>query len=494
MKKKILEAINISKSFPGVLALDQVDIELKSNEVHAVIGENGAGKSTLVKCLTGIYSPSNGDILLNEKDITDNSELLKKVAYVPQEINLFDNLSVAENLFMPFNQTKGEIISLDKMVRDARPILDKFRLKIDPEKLVGKISVSDKQMLQLARALMSEDFEVLILDEPTTSLTNQELDLFYSIINEQKEEGKAIVFISHKLEELFKVSDVISVFRNGKKVGFHSINDVSEEQIVTEMTGKFIDNEKSYHSKNIRENIILEVKNFNGEHFSDVNFSLKTGEILGFSGLVGAGRTELMQAIFGYLPRYSGELYLDGVKIDNNSTTDSVSKGLIYIPEERKAQGIFPHLSVKENISLSLIDKISTSGLINAKLENEVSNSIIKEYSIKTASPDQEIQFLSGGNQQKVIIGRSISSNPKVLIFDEPTKGIDVGTKAEIYRLIQELAQTLDVGIIIISSEIDEVLKCSNRIIVMYEGKIINEFSHPVVEEQLMKSMIGMNG
>lgn len=491
---KVLEAQNITKLFPGVVALDSVDVSFDTGEIHCVIGENGAGKSTLIKCLTGVYEPEEGQVLIGGEDALKNKVLFDKVAYVPQEIDLFGYMSVAENLFLPYEKSglKG-IVNQKELEKKAVPLLEKFRIPVKPDELVKDISVSAQQLLQIARATVHEDYEVLMLDEPTTSLTTSDTQILFDIVKEIKAENKAIIFISHKLEEIFALGDVLTVFRNGKKVAYSKLEEIDIPWVIRQMTGRELDQEQVFYSGKVSEEVLLEVESLTGERFTDVSFTLKKGEILGFSGLVGAGRSELMQAIFGYLPVYSGSVKLDGEDWKLGDTNYSVNHGFIYLPEERKKQGILPVLSIRENISVSALKDL-TSGLgISKKKEDELAGRIIDTYDVKTPDAEKEIQFLSGGNQQKVIIGRSMCCSPKVLVFDEPTKGIDVGTKAEIYRLMKELAEEKGIGIILISSEMEEIKKCSNRIIALYEGKKAGEYDAEADKEAILSAIIGVN-
>lgn len=491
---KVLEAQNITKLFPGVVALDSVDVSFDTGEIHCVIGENGAGKSTLIKCLTGVYEPEEGQVLIGGEDALKNKVLFDKVAYVPQEIDLFGYMSVAENLFLPYEKSglKG-IVNQKELEKKAVPLLEKFRIPVKPDELVKDISVSAQQLLQIARATVHEDYEVLMLDEPTTSLTTSDTQILFDIVKEIKAENKAIIFISHKLEEIFALGDVLTVFRNGKKVAYSKLEEIDIPWVIRQMTGRELNQEQVFYSDKVSEEVLLEVESLTGERFTDVSFTLKKGEILGFSGLVGAGRSELMQAIFGYLPVYSGSVKLDGEDWKLGDTNYSVNHGFIYLPEERKKQGILPVLSIRENISVSALKDL-TSGLgISKKKEDELAGRIIDTYDVKTPDAEKEIQFLSGGNQQKVIIGRSMCCSPKVLVFDEPTKGIDVGTKAEIYRLMKELAEEKGIGIILISSEMEEIKKCSNRIIALYEGKKAGEYDAEADKEAILSAIIGVN-
>ncbi len=491
---KVLEAQNITKLFPGVVALDSVDVSFDTGEIHCVIGENGAGKSTLIKCLTGVYEPEEGQVLIDGEDALKNKVLFDKVAYVPQEIDLFGYMSVAENLFLPYEKSglKG-IVNQKELEKKAVPLLEKFRIPVKPDELVKDISVSAQQLLQIARATVHEDYEVLMLDEPTTSLTTSDTEILFDIVKEIKAENKAIIFISHKLEEIFALGDVLTVFRNGKKVAYSRLEEIDIPWVIRQMTGRELDQEQVFYSDKVSDEVLLEVESLTGERFTDVSFTLKKGEILGFSGLVGAGRSELMQAIFGYLPVYSGSVKLGGEEWKLGDTNYSVNHGFIYLPEERKKQGILPVLSIRENISVSALKDLKGGLGISKKKEDELAGRIIDTYDVKTPDAEKEIQFLSGGNQQKVIIGRSMCCSPKVLVFDEPTKGIDVGTKAEIYRLMKELAEEKGIGIILISSEMEEIKKCSNRIIALYEGKKAGEYDAEADKEAILSAIIGVN-
>lgn len=490
---KVLEAHNITKVFPGVVALDSVDISFQLGEIHCVIGENGAGKSTLIKCLTGVYEAEKGEVLIHGENAMKNKNLFNKIAYVPQEIDLFGHMSVAENLFLPYEKSgfKG-LVNNRELEKKAIPLLEKFHINVRPDKLVKNISVSEQQLLQIARATVHEEYEVLMLDEPTTSLTTKDTQILFEAIKQVKEANKAVIFISHKLEEIFALGDVITVFRNGAKVAYSNLKDVDIPWVITQMTGRAVNQEQVFCSDRVSNEVLLDVKHLTGERFTDISFQLLKGEILGFSGLVGAGRSELMQAIFGYLPIFKGEVEMNGKAWKLGDTNYSVKNGFIYLPEERKAQGILPELSIRENISMSVLDNLKAVIGISRKKEEELAQHVIDDYEVKTPGMEKEIKYLSGGNQQKVIIGRSMSCEPKVLVFDEPTKGIDVGTKAEIYRMMKELAEKEGIGIILISSEMEEIKKCSNRIIALYNGKKAGEFDQKADKELILSSIIGV--
>jgi ribose transport system ATP-binding protein len=476
--------------------LDKVDLTLESGDVHCIVGENGAGKSTLVKILTGLYQADEGSLVIEGKEVNRrDTNSFKTVAYVPQELNLFGELTVAENLFAPFDRSglKSALFKRKEYERATLPYLDKLQMKVKPNDFVKNISVADQQMLQVARALSNESFKILILDEPTASLTKQEIARLFSVIDLLKKDGKSIVFITHKLNEIFELNDTVTVLRNGVCVGNARVKDITVDWIVKSMSGKEIDLNKVYKPvKSLGENV-LQVKNISGMGFENISFSLKEGEILGFAGLVGAGRSEIMQTIFGYLPEKHGEVVYRGSKWKFRDPAYSIANGLIYLSEERKTHGILPHLSVRDNIGVLLPDKVAPRGIINRRLDDQVCQKVLKDYNVKTASSKTEIMYLSGGNQQKVLIGRSMEALPRVLIFDEPTRGIDVKTKEEIYSLMKQISEENRAGIILISSELEELVKCSNRIITVYNGKIIGEFQENEINmEDVLSSIIGI--
>jgi len=490
----IVEAKNITKSFYGIPALDSVDLAIEDSSVHCLIGENGAGKSTLIKILTGIYTPDSGSVRISGKPAAEDRNLFRRIAYVPQELNLFREMTVAENLFMPFERSgiKKRVINRSRLEALAVEHLKLFEISAKPNELVKNISVSDRQLLQIARAMVDEDASVLLLDEPTTSLTDREIDKLFHIIRQLKARGKAVVFISHKLEEVFSIGDEITVLRNGVRVAHTLTSEADIPWVISKMAGRSIDQDETFIPQWADGDVLMEVEGLSGEKFRDVSFKLHAGEILGFSGLVGSGRTELMQAILGRLPVWTGSVRIEGRKMPAGNQTATVRNGFLYLPEERKQQGILPDLSVMSNISCALIEQLCDGLLVSAKKERAKSEEVVRTYSIKIASLKQSIKYLSGGNQQKAIIGRSIAAKPKILVFDEPTKGIDVGTKVEIYKLMKKFAEEQRLGIILISSEMNEVLKCSNRVIAMYLGKKAREFTAPVDKTMLLHAIMGI--
>ena len=492
----LLEAKGITKRFPGVVALDKVDLTVNSGEVHCVVGENGAGKSTLVKVLTGLYRADEGSLFIDGKEVDlRESHSFKAVAYVPQELNLFGYLTVAENLFVPFDKAglNPVIFERKKCEKLAQTYLEKLQMKVRPGDLVKDIPVADQQLLQVARALSNDRFRVLILDEPTASLTKPEIERLFSVIDILRSEGKGIIFITHKLDEVFKMKDTVTVLRNGLLAGHARVQDVSVDWVIKQMTGKEIELNKLYRPAKPFGAKLLEVSDLAGPGFEGVSFELREGEILGFAGLVGAGRTEIMQTIFGCLVEKHGQVRCQGRNWKFRDPAYSIQRGMIYLSEERKTHGILPHLSIRENVGVLLKKKVSVGGVLNRRMENAVTRKVMEAYNIKAATADMEIMYLSGGNQQKVLIGRSMEASPRILIFDEPTRGVDVKTKEEIYGLMKRIAEEERAGIILISSELEELIKCANRVITIYNGRMLGEFQENQLNlADVLTSVIGV--
>lgn len=488
----VLEARGLTKIFPGVVALDSVNITVEPGEVHCIIGENGAGKSTLIKCLTGVYTPEAGDVIIGGETVAShNRSLFDQIAYAPQEIDLFLNLSVAENLFLPFKSTgMTGLVNQRRLESAARPILERFKIGVNPDELVRNIPVSARQFLQIARATLKEGYQVLILDEPTTSLAGRDVATLFDLVRQIRAEGKSVIFISHKLEELFEIGDVVSVFKNGRNQAHAAVDDASIPWVISQMTGGSVDQESTFRSEAVGDDVLLHVDSLTGRDFTNVSLTLRRGEILGLYGLVGAGRSELMQAVFGYLPVYSGTVDLLGSPLPRCDTHESIKRGLIYLSEERRQMGILSMLSVRFNLSILSLDGLRSAFGLSRKKEDDLARRIVARYNVKTPHLDQQIQFLSGGNQQKVIIGRSMAADPKVIIFDEPTKGIDVATKVEIYQMMKRLAEDRGVGIVLISSEIEELRRCANRVAVLYQGRITGEFWPDADQDEIMRAVI----
>lgn len=480
MSEIIFSAENISKSFPGVKALDDVSVNIRHSEIHSIIGENGAGKSTLMKIIFGMYRPDSGELYSHGRLVNIDSPIAAQelgIGIVPQELNLVPHLSVKENIFLgsqPLTKSK-RFVDKKKLREKANNVIAKLGVNIDPDLPVSQLSSAYQQLIQVARAI-AFGAEILIFDEPTASLTVNETEKLFEIIMKFKESGGSVFYISHRLDEILRLSDRITVFRDSQYITELDPKKTSKEEMVNEMVGRKIDQtitRREYSS--VGKSIALEVKNLSrfGE-FEGVSFKLYKGEILGFSGLVGAGRTELALTIFGYNRADKGEIFINGELVKPKHTSEVIRKHLAYVPEERRRQGIFSLLSVKKNMTMPILKEFCRKGCISRKKEAELVESFIEKLSIKLASRDQQIQFLSGGNQQKVILSRWIASKSEVIILDEPTRGIDVNAKNEIHQLMRELAGH-GISVIVISSDLEEVINLSDRIIVMHEGLVKGE-------------------
>ena len=491
-----LNTKNIGKSFSGVNVLRKVDFELKPGEVHALVGENGAGKSTFVKILSGVYTPSEGDIFLDNEKVQISTPIVAQkngISLIHQEPQSFSHLSVAENIFMGhmdgnnFSQVKWENIN-----KSSENILSSIGLEIDPKIIMEGLSIADQQMIEIAGAL-SKNSKILIMDEPTSPLTPNEVGKLFEIVNQLKSKGMAIIFISHRLEEIRAIADRVTIFRDGDLITTKKIKDITNEEIIKYMIGRSIEKvevkENDYLTK---EEFVLSVKNISySNKFKNISFNLRRGEILGFAGLVGAGRTEVAKSIFGAESFDEGEIYFNGNLIINNSPHDAIKKGFAYVPEDRKQMGIFGSVAVEDNITSAVPKDITNNfGLIKKNLVSSKASNYVKKFNINLTSGRQLIEELSGGNQQKCIISKWLMSNPTVLILDEPTRGVDVGVKSEMYEIINQLAQ-MGTAIILISSELPEILSLSHRIIVMREGQITKELNHKdASQENIMKFAI----
>jgi ribose transport system ATP-binding protein len=484
----------ISKAFPGVQALDRVDFEAYSGEVMALVGENGAGKSTLMKILSGAYMKDTGRIYIDGKRVEIQNPYhaqLLGISTIYQELNVTPNQTVAQNIFLGREIKRkgilGKLGFVDKkeMERRAKELLNRVGANIDPRELVKNLSVAQRQMVEIAKAL-SLEAKIIIMDEPTSALGPEEVEKLFEIIRQLKEQGIAIIFISHRLEEVFKIADRITILRDGKLVGVMSKDEATFDKVIYLMVNRPLGDmfKKEEVSKG---KLILEVKNLRSAIIKDVSFSLYEGEILGIAGLVGSGRTELVRLIFGADPKISGEIYLNGEKVEIKSPEDAVKHGIGLVPEDRQNQGLILKMSVRENIGVTIIRKIlKFLGFIDKNKLTEIAENFVKRLNIKTPSIFEKVLYLSGGNQQKVVLAKWLASNPKILILDEPTRGIDVGAKAEIHAIMSQLAK-IGIGIIMISSEIPELLAMSDRILVMSEGKVVVELPRSeATQEKIM--------
>ena len=468
----------IYKSFPGVSALKDVSISINKGEVMALTGENGAGKSTLINILSGLYQKDSGEIYFEGKPVNIISPLDARkmdISTIHQELNLMPNLSIGENIFIAREKRKLNIL-LDKKKTniDASDLMKLVGLEINPSTLVKDLSIAQRQMVEVAKAL-SVNSKLIIMDEPTSSLTDREVEILMGIIRKLRGQGVSIIYISHKLSEIFDIADRITVLRDGNTIGTVDIRDCSEEMLIQMMVGRELKDIFAKIDSKI-EDYIFEVKNItSGKMVKNASFKLKKGEILGFAGLVGSGRSELMRAIYGIDKMDQGEIFLDGEKISINHPSQAIKYGLGFVPEDRKLQGLILGMAVRENITLSSLGKVSNYFFIKPSSEKVVSLGFIEKLSIKTPNQEQKVLNLSGGNQQKVVIAKWLAISPKILILDEPTKGVDVGAKKEIHHLMSKLTQE-GVSVIMISSELPEILGMSDRIVVMHKGVIKGEF------------------
>lgn len=494
----VLEFSGISKYFPGVKALDDICFKAYGGEVLAFLGENGAGKSTLLKVLNGDYQPTKGKYLLDgvEKHFHTPQEAIEEgISVIYQERQILLELSVAENIFlgrMPSNRLG--VIDTKKANQKAQKIINDFGLPIDPSTKVKDLSIAYQQMVEIMKAYSRENLKVICFDEPTASLSDSEIESLFAIIEKLKAEGKIVIYVSHRMSELQRITDKVAIFKDGRYVDTVVTGEISEKELIKMMVGRDLGDiyDDLDRNKEIGD-VLLEVKNVSSDYVKPVSFTLHKGEVLGFSGLVGAGRTEVMRAIIGADPMRGGEIYLEGKKIVNRSPKEAMDNGIVLVPEDRKLQGILANLDIKDNISISLLDKNSNKlGVVNSKKEREAAEKGIRDFKVKTPSASKKIVELSGGNQQKCIVARWIATNPKVLILDEPTKGIDVGAKSEFYNMICEFAKQ-GLGVILVSSELPEVIGLSDRIIVMKSLQITGEVSREEATEDRLLSL-GMIG
>jgi len=493
MKQPILQLTNIHKAFPGVKALDCACLNVYPGQVMALLGENGAGKSTLMKVITGIYSLDEGHIRFQDESVafkgTRDSQQAG-ISIIHQELNLLPELTIAENIFLGREITnRFGAIKWSVMYQKADKLLARLKIKHKSSTPLSELSLGEQQMVEIAKALSFES-KVIIMDEPTDALTDSEVAALFSVINELRDEGYGIVYISHRLKEIFEICDDITVLRDGKFIAEKPVPEINEDKLIELMVGRRLD-EQYPRIDNTHQTICLEVKDLYAQATHGVSFKLKHGEILGISGLMGAGRTELMKVIYGALARESGDIILGGQTINPRSSLEALNHGIAYISEDRKGDGLVLGLSVKDNMSLCALKELSKGWQLNHQAEVLAVNDFIELFNIKTPSMDQIIGNLSGGNQQKVAIAKGLMTKPKVLILDEPTRGVDVGAKKEIYQLINKF-KAEGMSIILVSSEMPEVLGMSDRILVMHQGQISGEFTaQQADQEKLMACAVG---
>ncbi len=490
----LLKVSNITKQFPGSLALDGADLEVQHGEVMALVGENGAGKSTMMKILSGVHQPNSGTIYMDGKEVFPKDPVTARdtlgISIIYQEFNLISTLSVAENIYLGRLPTHRGFVNYDQLYSQAQEFLKLLGADLDPREPVARLNVAQQQMVEIAKAI-SYQAKLLIMDEPTAALTNRETETLLQVMRGLREKGVGIIFITHRLEEIFKIADQVTVMRDGKTVGTRKIDEVNRADVVRMMVGRELN--ELYAAKNSEiGRPLLEIDHLSTPDLLDgISFTLNQGEIIGLFGLLGSGRTELARALFGVGPAPSGKVKIGGCPLKMRSPADSTRAGLGYVPEDRKQHGLVLPMSVRENTTLVVLRELTRAGFVQKSAEHQMVDHFIGDLGIRTHSREQRVNNLSGGNQQKVVVAKWLASKPKVLILDEPTRGIDVGAKAEMHAIIAELAKS-GVGILMISSELPEVLAMSDRILVMHEGRLMGEFSREdATEEKVMTVATG---
>ncbi len=487
--EKLVEFRNITKRFPGVVALHEASVDLRKGEVHVLIGENGAGKSTLMKVLSGAYGPDSGELLIDGSVVRDNSPgkaMSLGVGMIYQELNLIPELSVMQNLFLGNEKKRGILNDNRLMIEEARRYLAMINMHVDPRTLVKDLGVGAQQMVEIAKAL-AKNSKVLVLDEPTSSLTDAEIRELFRIIRLLKEQGVGMFYISHRLEELYEIGDRVTIMRDGRVIGTYGIGDIGMDEMIEKIAGRTISTLYPHTKKTVGKPI-LEVRGCSGEKFSDVSIHVDAGEIVGISGLVGAGRTELVRAIFGIDRYYSGTITMNGEALPPGNPKNSVSAGIGLLPEDRKTQGLALLKSIRENIIVSSLQKLGYFGFASPRNERTAASSSVRQLDIATPTVEKQAGFLSGGTQQKVVIAKWLLADLQLFIFDEPTRGIDVGAKSEIYRLMDELVEK-GAAILMISSDLPEILGMSDRIYVMSNGRILGELSKAEADQAKILSL-----
>jgi len=499
MKQYMIEAIDITKIFPGTVANDHVSLKVKAGEIMGLVGENGAGKSTILKCLNGVYPHDtfDGKILIEGKEVHFKNPLEAMhagIGYVPQEVNVLPDLNVAENIYM-FDLTNGKktiFVNPKELYKRTEEFLKEAAIDLDPQADVRKLSVGQQQMLMIARAL-AENPKILILDEPTTSLSSSDVQSLFRVVRSLKEKGLAILFVTHKMDEILELTDSLTVMRDGKNAGFYERADYDQDKIIRDMIGRELS--VMYPTRDVE----IGEEKFRVEHLSvphpyilnrflveDVNFSVRKGEVVALAGLVGAGRSEIVMSLFGVLPKSSGNIYIDGQQVSINNPQAAMDHGIGLVTEDRKKYGLHFSWSIKKNITISKLKKIMTGPFISGRKETEAAQKYYDAMRVKATSPKELVDALSGGNQQKVVIARTLNAEPDIVFLDEPTKGIDVGAKAEIYEIINDMAKE-GKSVIFISSELPELMAMCDRFVVIAEGKVAGELTkEEATEDSIM--------
>ncbi|PSB59153.1 D-xylose ABC transporter ATP-binding protein [Chroococcidiopsis cubana CCALA 043] len=492
-----LEMQGITKKFHGVTALENVNLTVYPGEIHALMGENGAGKSTLMKILAGAYDTDAGEIRINGDPvkISDPSAARQAgIALIYQELNLAPNLTVAENIFMGSELTKGYFLDRDRMNQEAAAVLNSLGASFQPEDTVSRLSIAEQQQVEIARAL-KDNSRILIMDEPTAALSDRETEQLFELIRKLRDNGIAIIYISHRMEEIYALADRISVLRDGEYVGSLERQEISSERLVQMMVGRPLQDLFEKQPGKTIGSVVLEVKNISdGGKIQPASLTLHAGEIVGLAGLVGAGRTELCRLIFGADPKTSGEVILDGKHLNINQPSDAIAAGIGYVPEDRKEQGLFLEMSCRKNIAMNLLKREAKVGTISPLRINQIASAAVDNFNIRLAELGIRALDLSGGNQQKLLLARWLAIKPQVLMLDEPTRGVDIGAKSEIYRIISDLAAQ-GVAILMVSSELPEIIGMSDRVLVMREGRLVGELNstngEKITQEKIMTYATG---
>ena len=490
---KSLALKNIKKEFPGVLALDDVSLEAKAGSVHALMGENGAGKSTLIKILAGAYNKDQGRILFDDKEVNidnPNDSLNLGIKVVYQEIALIPEFTVGENIFLEkFPVNSLGIVNWKKLYNDCNNLLKKIGFNLNVKEKVANLSISEQQIVEIARAIF-QNASVVVMDEPTSSLTPNEIEKLFEVIENLKKNNIAIIYITHKIDEIFKIANEVTVLRDGKLISHRDIKDTSEEILIQDMVGRKVEQKFDRPVKSF-DKVLMNINNISTKSkLKDISFNLYKGEILGFFGLMGAGRTELAKAIYGYDNISNGSIEIDGQTLKKFNTQTMVKNGVGYVTEDRKGEGIIKDMNLRENMSLPSLEIFEKLFTINKNKEKKISNEYINKFEVKTPSSERLITLLSGGNQQKILLSRWLIRNLKIIILDEPTRGVDIGAKTEILRLINDLAKD-GLSVILMTSEMNDLLTLSDRIIVMAGGKISKEFDrNEATQEEIFKASV----
>ncbi|MDR2020884.1 MAG: sugar ABC transporter ATP-binding protein [Treponema sp.] len=488
MEDFALQLKNITKTYPGVAALDDVTLEVIRGEVHALVGENGAGKSTLIKTCTGAVEPDRGKIVVNGKEFAAMSPRLSKengIAVIYQEFNLVDELSAAENIFLGKALRKGIRIDRGAMEERSAELFRMLDIDINPRELVRNLTVGYQQLVEIAKAV-SEKARILIMDEPSAPLTSAEVEKMFEMVDRLKAQGVTIIYISHRMDEIFRLSDRVTVMRDGQKIETLKTSQTNVEHLVTAMVGReFKETYPARGASSLTDTVLLETRRLSGNGLKDISFKVHRGEVLGFAGLIGAGRTELAELIFGVKPKTAGEIIFNGKPIAPKTPRDAINCGIALVPEDRKRQGALLDIDIKGNISMAILGRISRMSVVNKKREQKIAEAYKDSMRIKTPDLFQKIKNLSGGNQQKVIVAKWLATEPELIILDEPTRGIDVGAKHEIYKLINELVKN-GKTIVMISSEMEELMGMADRIIVLSEGGISGEVAGKDFDQKLI--------